>query len=249
MDLHDRTAVILGGTHGMGLATARELIERGARVIVTGASAANVERARSGLTGAIDVIQSDISSVAATDALAARVGEALGPIDALFLFAGVAELAHHEEVMEASYDRQFGINARGAFFALQRFAPLMRDGGAIVVATVTPSTATPGLSVYTGTKAALLAFARGLAAELLPRRIRVNAVAPGFIDTPTLGLPGISPEDRETFAREGDEATPMKRHGTMQEVARAALFLAFDATFTTGVELPVDGGISTVDAA
>lgn len=233
----------------MGHATARELIERGARVIVTGAGASSVERARAELAGAVEVIRSDISNGAATDTLAAHVRRALGPVDALFLFAGVAELANHADVTEAGYDRQFGINARGAFFALQRFAPLMRDGGAIVVTTVTPSTATPGLSVYTGTKAALLAFARGMAAELLPRRIRVNAVAPGFIDTPTLGLPGISPEDRDAFARAGDEATPMKRHGTMQEVARAALFLAFDATFTTGVELPVDGGISTVDTA
>jgi NAD(P)-dependent dehydrogenase (short-subunit alcohol dehydrogenase family) len=98
------------------------------------------------------------------------------------------------------------------------------------------------------TKGAVRGFARVLAAELLPRRIRVNMVAPGFIDTPTLGVASASPEERAELARVGDEITPMKRHGSAEEVARAALFLAFEATFTTGVELPVDGGLSEVDA-
>ena len=102
--------------------------------------------------------------------------------------------------------------------------------------------------MYSGTKAALRAFTRVLAAELLPRRIRVNAVAPGFIDTPTLGVAGASAEARAAFRAIGDAVTPMQRHGTADEVARAVLFLAFDATFTTGAELPVDGGISQIDA-
>ena len=99
------------------------------------------------------------------------------------------------------------------------------------------------MSVYSGSKAALRAFAKVLAAELLPRLIRVNVVSPGFIDTPTMGVAGASAEERATFMSIGDAVTPMKRHGTVEEVARAVLFLAFDATFTTGARLTVDGGL------
>jgi NAD(P)-dependent dehydrogenase (short-subunit alcohol dehydrogenase family) len=169
-------------------------------------------------------------------------------VDAVFLFAAVAEFSPFGLVSEESFDRQFGINTRGAFFALQGLAPLVRDGGSITTVTVTPATATPSMGVYMATKAAVRAFSQVLAAELLPRNIRVNCLAPGFIDTPTLGVAGLSPEERAALAAAGDEATPMKRHGRVAEVAAAALFLAFDATFTTGIELPVDGGLSTVDA-
>lgn len=112
--------------------------------------------------------------------------------------------------------------------------------------TVTPAPAFPGMSVYLGSKAAVTAFVRALAVELLPRRIRVNAVAPGFIDTPTLGLADLTPSQRAEVAALGDAATPMRRHGSMDEIASAMLYLGFDATFSTGVELAVDGGLSTV---
>jgi len=124
----------------------------------------------------------------------------------------------------------------------------VRDGGAIVFTTVTPGAGTAGLGVYSGTKAAVRAFARVLAAELLPRGVRVNTVAPGFIATPTLGVAEASAEERAQLSALGDEVTPMKRHGTAEEVARAVLFLAFDATYTTGFELAVDGGLSQVEA-
>lgn len=160
----------------------------------------------------------------------------------------MAEFAPFDHVTEESFDRQFAVNTRGAFFAMQRLAPLIRDGGSITAVTVTPATATPTMSVYMATKAAVRAFGQVLAAELLGRGVRVNCLAPGFIDTPTLGVAGLSPEERRELAEIGDLATPMKRHGTVEEIAAAALFLGFDATFTTGIELPVDGGISTVDA-
>jgi NAD(P)-dependent dehydrogenase (short-subunit alcohol dehydrogenase family) len=137
---------------------------------------------------------------------------------------------------------------KGAFFTAQRLAPLIRDGGSIVFTTVTHGPANPNLSVYSGSKAALWAFAQVFAAELLPKGIRVNTVGPGFIDTPILGVAGLSEEERAVLKKLGDEITPMKRHGSADEVARAALFLAFDATFTTGVELPVDGGLAQVGA-
>lgn len=112
---------------------------------------------------------------------------------------------------------------------------------------VANGTGTPGMSVYAGSKAALRSFAQVLAAELVPRGVRVNALSPGFIATPTLGVAGATAAERAEFERIGDEVTPMRRHGTPDEVARAALFLAFDATFTTGVELVVDGGLTTVE--
>jgi NAD(P)-dependent dehydrogenase (short-subunit alcohol dehydrogenase family) len=247
VSLRDRSIVIVGGTHGMGHATAKAACGRGARVMVTGSNDRNVARAQAELGEAVVVARSDISRIDDIDTLVQRARSRFGTLDALLLFAGVADLEPVADVTERSYDRQFAVNTRGVFFAMQRFAPIIKDGGSITVTTVTPATATPSMSVYMGTKAAVLAFARVLAAELLPRRIRVNAVAPGFISTPTLGMAGLTPQEREQFARIGDDATPMRRHGTMEEIARAALFLAFEATYSTGIELPVDGGLSTLD--
>lgn len=242
-----KKAVVIGGTHGMGEAIARALLAGGAEVLVTGRNAQNVEPARRTLERA-HVVQSDVARSEDIASLALEVERRLGAIDALFVNVGIAELGLIEAVSEESFDRQFGVNTRGAFFTAQRLVPLVRDGGALVFTTVTPGTATPAMAVYVASKAALRAFARGLAVELLGRRIRVNTVAPGFIATPTLGVASATPEQRREFARIGDQITPMKRHGSADEVARAALFLAFEATFTTGAELPVDGGLSQVDA-
>lgn len=246
--LKEKNALIIGGTHGMGLATAKALVAEGAQVLVTGANPSNVQKAHQELEGHADAMGSDISRADDRDALAATVAERFQFLDALFIFAAVAEFAPFDHVTEDSFDRQFAVNTRGAFFAMQRLAPLIRDGGSITTVTVTPATATPSMSVYMATKGAVRAFSQVLAAELLGRSIRVNCLAPGFIDTPTLGVAGLSPEERRELAEIGDLATPMKRHGTVEEIAAAALFLGFDATFTTGIELPVDGGISTVDA-
>lgn len=245
--LEGKTAIVIGGTHGMGLATARALLEGGARVLLTGRNNDNVESVRIELGDAVTALCSDASSLPDINRLVGVATEKLGAVDAVFVFAAIAEFESFVEVGEASFDRQFAVNAKGAFFAMQGLAPIVRDGGSITVATVTPATASPGMSVYMGTKAALRAFAQVLAAELLDRRIRVNALAPGFIDTPTLGLASLTSEQRQAFHEVGDQVTPMKRHGTVAEIADAALFLAFDATFTTGIELPVDGGLSTVD--
>jgi NAD(P)-dependent dehydrogenase (short-subunit alcohol dehydrogenase family) len=234
-----RKVVVIGGTHGMGRATADILIDEGAQVLITGHNAHNVDKARAELGARATVLRSNAASLAEIDELARVVREGMAPLDALSVFAAVSE---------ASYDRHFALNTKGAFFTVQRLAPCLADGGSITMTTVTPATATPGMSVYMGTKAAVTAFVRSFAAELLPRRIRVNAVAPGFIDTPTLGLAGLTPQERAEISAIGDAVTPMHRHGTMDEVARAALYLGFDATFTTGAELAVDGGLSTVDA-
>jgi NAD(P)-dependent dehydrogenase (short-subunit alcohol dehydrogenase family) len=245
-----RKAVVIGGTTGMGLATAGALLAGGAEVLLTGQNERNLEAVRRdfGPRGA-HVVRSDTANLADIEALGARVEEKLGHIDALFINAGVSELAPFDQVTEASFDRQFGVNTKGAFFTAQRLARLIRNGGAIVFTTVANGPASPNLSVYSGSKAALRAFAQVLAAELVARGVRVNAVGPGFIDTPTMGVAGLSDEERARFKKLGDEITPMKRHGSPDEVARAALFLAFDATFTTGIELAVDGGLQQIGAA
>lgn len=243
-----KNVVVVGGTHGMGWATARALLEEGARVIVSGSNAERVQAARMSLGERALVVRSDVSRREDIAELGATAREALGLLDAVFVFAAIAGFEPIDEVSDVTFDRHFAINARGAFFAMQGLAPHVRDGGSITMTTVTPATATPGMSVYMGSKAAVTSFVRSFAAELLPRRIRVNAIAPGFIDTPTLGLADLTPEQRTEFAAVGDAVTPMQRHGTMDEVARAAIFLGFDATFCTGIELPVDGGLSTVDA-
>jgi NAD(P)-dependent dehydrogenase (short-subunit alcohol dehydrogenase family) len=244
-----KKAVIIGGTMGMGLATAKALVEGGAEVLVTGRNERNLETARASLGPRAHVVRSDTASMADIEALGQLVKQKLGTIDLAFINAGISELAPFDKVTEASYDRLFAVNAKGAFFTAQRLAPLVRDGGAIVFTTVTNGQAYPNLSVYSGTKAALRAFAQVLAAELVSRGVRVNTVAPGFTDTPTMGVAGLSEEEKTAFKKLGDEVTPMKRHGTAEEVARAALFLAFEATFTTGVELTVDGGLAHVGAA
>ncbi len=243
-----KNVAVIGGTHGMGWATAQALVDQGARVLVTGRNPANVQAARSRLGERALVQQADVASLADMDQLVATVREAFGALDAVFVFAAIAAFEPIDEVTEASFDRHFAINTRGAYFAMKKLAPCVRDGGSITMTTVTPATATPGMSVYMGSKGAVSSFVRSFAAELLARRIRVNAIAPGFIDTPSLGLPDLTPAARAEISALGDAITPMQRHGTMDEIASAALFLGFDATFCTGIELAVDGGLSTVNA-
>ncbi|QRN99772.1 SDR family oxidoreductase [Archangium violaceum] len=242
-----KKAVVTGGTMGMGLATVKALLDGGAEVLLTGRNEKNLEVARRELGPRAHVVRSDTASLADIDALARTVEEKLGRVDFVFINAGFARLDLFEHVTEAVYDQTFDINTKGAYFTAQRLAPLVREGGSFVFTTsVANVTGVPGMSVYSGSKAALRSFAQGLAAELLPKGIRVNAVSPGFIKTPTMGVDGASPEALAAFEKEGNETTPMRRIGTPEEVARAALFLAFEATFTTGAELPVDGGLTQV---
>ncbi|MEV7192473.1 SDR family oxidoreductase [Streptomyces sp. NPDC093510] len=240
-----KKAVVTGGTHGMGLAIVRELLARGAEVVLTGRNERTLEEARTALKGeAAHVVRSDAGSMADIAALGDVVGERLGRVDHLFVNHGIAQFAELGEVTEEAWDRHFAVNAKGTFFTVQRLAPLLNDGGSVVFTTVANDVVFPGLSAYSASKEAMRGFAHVLAAELLPRRIRVNSVAPGYIDTPTMGVPGLTEEQREEFRRQGDQATPLRRNGTVEEVAAAALFLAEGATFTTNVELAVDGGFA-----
>lgn len=239
-----KKALITGGTIGMGLATAQALIDGGAEVLVTGRNPHNLEAARRALGPRAHVVASDTASLADIDALAALAREKLGRIDLLHINAGISALEPFEQVSEAAYDTAFAVNTKGPFFTVQRLEPLMPAGSAIVfTSSIADEGGMHGLSVYSATKAALRSLASGFAAELVGRGIRVNVVSPGFIDTPTLGVTGASAAERAEFMRLGDAITPMRRHGSAEEVARAVLFLAFEATFTTGARLTVDGGL------
>jgi len=233
-----KKAVVTGGTHGMGRATVEMLIENGVEVVLTGRT---TDQAADLKAHAIASNAADLDDIAG---LKNEVAQRLQDIDLLFVNVGFSTLTPFAEATEADYDRTFEVNTKGAFFTAQHLAPLIRDGGSIVFTTsVATVLGSPGLSVYAGAKAAVRAFARGLAAELAPRNVRVNVVSPGFIDTPSMGVTGVPDEILQQFKEQGDRITPLKRHGSMDEVASAVLFLAFEATFTTGAELAVDGGL------
>ena len=240
-----KRAVIIGGTSGMGLATAKMLLDGGARVLVTGRSQAGLESAQKELAKGGVVVSSDARSLTDIDAIAARVKAEFDTIDLLFVNAGFSIRAPLESITEAIYDEMFNLNAKGAFFAVQKLAPLINRGGSVVLTTsVANVKGMPGLAAYGAAKAALRSFARVFAAELLPREIRVNAVTPGPIDTPILNKAFPAKDVAAQVTEQMRGLNPMKRLGTSEEVAKAVLFLAFDATFTTGAELPVDGGWS-----
>ncbi|MFI7291471.1 SDR family NAD(P)-dependent oxidoreductase [Streptomyces anulatus] len=241
--LAGRKAVVTGGTIGMGRAIVRALTDRGAEVVYTGRSDQRLAEAQAALgTPLAHPVRSDATDAGAIDALRDQVADRLGGIDHLFVNQGIAEFQTLEEVTEESWDRIFDVNAKGAFFTVQRLAPLMAEGGSIVFTTVSNDQIFPGLSAYSAAKEAVAAFSKVLAAELLPRGVRVNAIAPGFILTPTMGVAELTEEQRAEFIEQGNASTPMGRGGTVEEVAAAALYLAVEATFTTGVELTVDGG-------
>ena len=240
-----KRVVITGGTSGMGLATAKLLLDQGARVLVTGRTKETLDSARKELGKDAIVMSSDAMVLTDIDALAARVKSEFGAVDFLFLNAGYGKFAPFEGTSEAVYDEMFNLNMKGPYFAAQKLAPLMPRGSAIVLTTsIANVKGMPGVSAYAAAKAGLRSLARSLAAELLPRGIRVNAISPGPIDTPVILTTGMSREQIEHFPKPMEEGNPMKRFGRPEEIAKAAVFLAFDATFTNGHELPVDGGMT-----
>jgi NAD(P)-dependent dehydrogenase (short-subunit alcohol dehydrogenase family) len=240
-----KTAVVTGGNSGIGLATARLLVQEGARVLVSGRDPKTIAAARAELGERAIVVPSDTSQLDDIDALVAKARDVFGRVDLLFVNAGIAKFAPFEEVTAAFYDEIQGVNTRGAFFTIQRFAPLLQDGSSVVLNTsVVDEKGLPNTTAYSASKAALRSFARTLAAELLPKGVRVNAVSPGPIRTPIFGKMGATDADRAAMEKQFAEFPPMKRLGHAEEVARAVLFLGFDATFTTGAELPVDGGMT-----
>lgn len=241
-----KRAVITGGTSGVGLATAKLLLDRGARVLVTGRNETTLESVREELGDNAIAVQSDAASLTDIEALTERVKSEFGTLDLLFLNAGVTRWVPFENTPEDVYDELFAVNTKGPYFMVQKTLPLLTDGSAIVLTTsIANMKGVPLVSAYAAGKAALRSMARSLARELLPRNIRVNAVSPGPIDTPILDK-ALPKESVEQAARTLRDVNPMKRFGQPHEVAKAVAFLAFEATYTTGAELPVDGGASQI---
>jgi NAD(P)-dependent dehydrogenase (short-subunit alcohol dehydrogenase family) len=240
-----KTALITGGTTGIGLATAKLFINEGARVIVTGRTSATIQAAQAELGDNAIVIHSDATSLPDMDALAAKVKATFGKLDVLFVNAGLGRFVPFEAVTEEGYDEMLNLNARGPYFVVQKLVPLMPEGSSVVFTTsIANVKGMPNLSAYGAAKAALRSLTRCLAAELLPRGIRVNAVSPGPIESPILLKIGMPKETVDQMFLHMKENVPMKRIGQSEEVAKAVAFLAIDATYTTGTEIPVDGGWS-----
>ena len=241
-----KTALITGGTTGIGLATAKLFISEGARVIVTGRAPATIKAAQAELGDNAIVIKSDATSLPDMDALAEKVKETFGKLDVLFVNAGYGEFVPFEAVTEKVYDEMLNLNAKGPYFIVQKLVPLMPDGSSVVFTTSLANVkGMPVLSAYGAAKAALRALTRSLAAAFAPRGIRVNAVSPGPIEsTAILQKVGMPKEAADQVYLQMTESVPMKRLGQPEEVAKAVAFLAIDATYTTGAELPVDGGWS-----
>jgi NAD(P)-dependent dehydrogenase (short-subunit alcohol dehydrogenase family) len=236
-----KRVVITGGTSGIGLATARALDEGGARVLVTGRTPASLEAATAALGPRALVDRRDAADV---DGLVDRATAAFGGVDVLVLNAGATAAATIEDTTGDQYDDLFAVNTRAPFFTLQRFVPLMPPGSAVVLTTsVANRKGIAATSVYSATKAALRSMTRTFAGELADRGIRVNAVSPGPIDTGILER-SMPADAAKEFLAERRAENPMRRLGEPDEVARAIIFLAFDATYTTGAELTVDGGAS-----
>ena len=236
-----KKAVVTGGTHGMGMAVVRALLDGGAEVLLTGRDVSPLEGT---LPGKAHLLSSDAARLADVDELGAVAADTLGELDLVFVNVGFSTLTPYQEATPEVYDRTFDVNTKGAYFTARRLAPLVRSWGSFVVTTsVAAGAGIAGMGLYSAAKAAVRSFARTYAAELAPRGIRVNVVSPGYTDTPTMGVTGVPEPVLARFKAIGDEITPLKRHATAEEVAAAVLFLAFEATFTTGADLPVDGGL------
>ena len=243
--LENKVAVVTGGTSGIGLATAKRFLEEGAQVIVTGRNQDGIKSAENDLAGAT-VLSSDAGDEASIKRLFDQVKARHGKLDVLFLNAGIAKFAPLSDAAVDEFDLMWRINVRGPWLALKHAQPLLTDGASVVMNTsVVHLKGMAGTSAYASTKAALRTIVRGIAAELAPRRIRVNAVSPGPIETAIFDKLGWPQSALDDFAHRIKGKLFLSRFGTPEEVANAVLFLASDeASFITGVELAVDGGLA-----
>ena len=243
-----KVALVTGGNSGIGLAVARGLVAEGARVVVAGRDAESVAAAVAGLGAMACGVAADAGSLAGIDRVVGAAREfGGGRLDIVFANAGVATFGPLGSTTEAQYDALMAINVKGVYFTVQKAVALMQQGGSIVLnASVAASRGNPAGSLYGASKAAVRSLARTFGAELVGRGIRVNVVSPGPIETPLYARTGLTADAAAALKGTWAERNPMKRFGSVDEVAAAVLFLASDAaSYVTGVELPVDGGLGS----
>jgi NAD(P)-dependent dehydrogenase (short-subunit alcohol dehydrogenase family) len=244
MRLANKIALITGGNSGIGLATAKQFVNEGAYVFITGRRESELAAAVKEIGKNVTAIQGDVSSLDDLDRLFAQIKREKGKLDIVFANAGFAKFASLGKITEEHYDSLFNANVKGLLFTVQKALPLMPDGASIILnASIVSIKGTPEWSVYSATKAAVRSFARTWTSDLKGRRIRVNAVSPGYTDT----APWRSIKGAEQVIQTISKGIPLGRFGTPDEIAKAALFLASDdSSYITGTELYVDGGSAQV---
>jgi NAD(P)-dependent dehydrogenase (short-subunit alcohol dehydrogenase family) len=246
--LERKIALITGGTSGIGLATAKQFVNEGAYVFITGRREPELAAAVKEIGRNVSGVQGDVSDLADLDRLFGQIKKEKGKLDIVFANAGVAKYAPFGKITEEFYDSVFNINVKGLLFTVQKALPLLPDGASIVLnASIVASKGLSMNSVYSATKAAVRSFARTWTTDLKDRRIRVNAISPGSIDTPGLSDLLASSETGEQRKKMISTTVPLGRFGTPDEIAKAAVFLASDdSSYITGTELFVDGGFAQV---
>ena len=246
--LEGKVAVVTGGSTGIGLATAQQFVAEGAYVFITGRRESELDEAVATIGQNVTAVQGDVSNLTDLDRLYAKVKEEKGTLDIVFANAGGGSFASLSEITEEQFDKEFNINVKGLLFTVQKALPLLKDGGSVILnASIAGVKGMPNFSVYSATKAAVRSFARTWTVDLKDRKIRVNAVSPGPIETPALDGLGSSPQEIQQF-KDGMAATvPLGRLGQPEELAKAVVFLASDdSSFITGIELFVDGGMAQI---
>lgn len=244
--LIDKVAVVTGGNSGIGFAIAHAFVAEGAHALLVGRRPDAVEDAVKALGDKAIGLAGDVADLATHDRVAAMVTERFGGADIYVANAGINRIQNSADVAPEDFDAQFATNARATFFGVQKIAPLLRDDGAILLtSSLAAHKVLDGHAVYAGSKAAIEAFARSWALEFKDRRIRVNVLSPGPTRTPIIGKLGVSTDALPQFEQELARVIPLGRLGEADELARAAVFLASaEASFVTGVNLAVDGGMT-----
>jgi len=242
-NLKNKIAVITGGNSGIGYATAKQLKEQGATVIITGRRKEAIEKAASELD--VHAIVADQSSVSDIENLVLQVKENFGPIDILFINAGIAGLGTIEQATEDLFDSIMNVNFKGAYFTLSRFIPILKEGASVVfLSSNTASMPGPGSSIYASSKTALNSVMRSAALELAPRKIRVNAVSPGPTETEVMKKVGLDEASVKSIMDVVVNKVPLKQMGTSEDVAKMVSYLCSEAAvFITGADILMDGGM------